>query len=202
MTRHVITYTGAVTRWPADARERLEAAALELFLEQGFAATTVPEISARAGLTTRTFFRYFADKREVLFAGDEIPQFAARLMAEAPASQDPMTLIVEGLKIVAETRFQPRREEMRRWRAIVQSDEGLRERDLHKRAALSTVMRDGFIGRGLDRISAAVLAETAVTLLGVALDEWLADDDERTFYELVLQALERLRTALAVHPAE
>ena len=73
MTRRVITYTGAVSRWRPDARERLEHAALELFAEQGFAATTVPEITARAGLTTRTFFRYFADKREVLFGGAEIP---------------------------------------------------------------------------------------------------------------------------------
>jgi AcrR family transcriptional regulator len=94
-----------VGRWQPDARERLERAAIELFAQQGFAATTVPQITARAGLTTRTFFRHFADKREVLFGGDEIPALATRLMAEAPPSLDPMTLIVGGLKTVAETRF-------------------------------------------------------------------------------------------------
>ena len=55
-------------RWEPDARDRLERAALELFVEHGFDPVTVPEITARAGLTTRTFFRHFADKREVLFA--------------------------------------------------------------------------------------------------------------------------------------
>jgi AcrR family transcriptional regulator len=68
-----------VSRWQPDARQRLERAAIDLFAEQGFAATTVPQITARAGLTTRTFFRHFADKREVLFGGAEIPALATRL---------------------------------------------------------------------------------------------------------------------------
>jgi AcrR family transcriptional regulator len=195
-----------VTRWRPDARERLRGAALELFTEQGFAETTVPEIAARAGLTTRTFFRHYADKREVLFEGDEIPAYAAQLLAQVPAGLDPLAVIVEGLKIVAEARFEPRKDEMRQWRAIVRTDEGLRERDLRKRAALAEVMRDGFVGRGVDRTTAAVVAETGVTLLYVALDEWLdpepAAGDGRTLHEIILQALERLRTALTVPPAE
>lgn len=89
-----------MSRWQPGARERLERAALELFVEQGFAATTVPGITARAGLTTRTFFRHYADKREVLFAGDDAPALAARLIAEAPAAMDPMTLITEGLRAI------------------------------------------------------------------------------------------------------
>jgi len=72
-----------MSRWQPDARGRLERAAVELFTEQGFAATTVPQIAARAGLTTRTFFRHFADKREVLFAGDEeLPALVARGMRQ------------------------------------------------------------------------------------------------------------------------
>ncbi len=200
MTRHAIPYPGEVTRWRPDARERLEAAALELFTEQGFAATTVPEISVRAGLTTRTFFRHFADKREVLFAGTEIPDYATRLMAQAPASQDPVTVILEGLRIVAEARFEGRRQELRRWRAIVESDEGLRERDLRKRSALSAAVRDGFLRRGLDPTTAAVLAETSVTLLHVALDDWLAHDDERALFDVILTTFDSLRTVLAASP--
>jgi len=62
---------------------------MELFTEQGFAETTVPQITARAGLTTRTFFRHFTDKREVLFAGEEeLPVLVARLAAEAPSALD------------------------------------------------------------------------------------------------------------------
>jgi AcrR family transcriptional regulator len=198
MTRHVITYTGGVSRWRPDARERLETAAIELFATQGFAATTVPQITARAGLTTRTFFRHFADKREVLFGGEEIPESAAQIIADTPASLDPITLITAGLQTVAETRFAGRRDEFRQRRAIIASDEGLRERDLRKRAALAEVIRDGFAGRGVDARTAALLADTSVTVLNVAIGEWLDQDDEdRTLFEIILDTLQSLRTALA-----
>src|ERR1700684_1135332 len=135
---------GRMSRWQPDARQRLEQAAIELFSAQGFAATTVPQIAARAGLTTRTFFRHFADKREVLYGGDEIPHLAPRLITHAPASLDPATLLIGGLRTVAEIRFEGRREEIRVRRAIIRSDEGLRERDLRKRAELGGGMRAGF----------------------------------------------------------
>jgi AcrR family transcriptional regulator len=201
MTRRAITYNESVSRWRPDARQRLEQAALELFAQQGFAATTVPEITARAGLTTRTFFRHFADKREVLFAGDEVPAFAARLIAEAPASVDPVTLIVEGLKVVAETRFEGQREELRLRREIVRSDESLRERELHKRAAVCEAIRTGFIGRGVEATAAALLAELSATLLSVTLDQWLDQDGDRTLYEMVLETLATFQTVLASFPA-
>jgi AcrR family transcriptional regulator len=185
-----------VGRWQPDARERLERAAIELFAQQGFAATTVPQITARAGLTTRTFFRHFADKREVLFGGDEIPALAARLMAEAPPTLDPMTLIVDGLKTVAETRFEGRREEIRERRDIIRSDPGLRERDLRKRAALAEAIRAGFIDRGLGTAAAALLAEVTVTVLYVALDEWLDSGADRTLFEIITETFGLLQAAL------
>ncbi|MFJ4633451.1 TetR/AcrR family transcriptional regulator [Streptomyces sp. NPDC088847] len=185
-----------MSRWQPDARPRLETAALELFAEQGFAATTVPQIAARAGLTTRTFFRHFADKREVIFAGDEYPEFAARLIAEAPLSLDPMTLVVEGLRSVADT-FEERRERIRGLRRIIRSDEGLRERELRKRAALCEAIRDGFIDRGVAPSLAALVAETGVSLLHVSIETWLEEDDGRTLYAVVLDTLGSLRTVLA-----
>src|SRR6201992_3764428 len=110
--------------WHPDARERLRQAPLELFAEQGFAATTVPAITARAGLTTRTFFRHFADKREVLFADyDEIPARVAKMMAEAPASAAPRTLVLDGSKTLAETYFDGRRAVLRVRRDLVATDE-------------------------------------------------------------------------------
>jgi AcrR family transcriptional regulator len=189
-----------VSRWRPDARQRLERAAIELFAQQGFAATTVPQITARAGLTTRTFFRHFADKREVLFGGDEISGLAARLMAEAPPSLDPMTLIVGGLKTVAETRFEGRREEFRERRDIIRSDEGLRERDLRKRAAVCEAIREGLISRGVGTATAALVGEISVTVLNVALDEWLDQDGDRTLSEIILDTLASLQTALASFP--
>lgn len=160
----------------------------------------MPEITARAGLTTRTFFRHFADKREVIFGGEEIPDFAARLMADAPAHLDPATLIIEGLQTVAETRFEGRREDVRQLRAIIRSDDGLLERDLHKRAVLGQVVRDGFIRRGVDTTTATLLAETSMTVLHVALDEWLEQDGDRTLPEIILGTLESLRTVLISFP--
>ena len=159
-------------------------------------------------LTTRTFFRHFADKREVLFGGGEIPEFAARIIADTPASMDPLALIVNGLRTVAESRFDGQREEFRQRRAIILSDEGLMERDRGKRAALAEVIRDGFAGRGIDARTAMLLAESSVTVLHVALNEWLdSDDDGQTLFELILDALASLRAALALtdpgagHPA-
>jgi AcrR family transcriptional regulator len=186
-----------VSRWRPDARERLQQAALELFAEQGFATTTVPEITARAGLTTRTFFRHFADKREVLFADDaEIPAMVATMMAEAPPAAEPLSLIVEGLRWVAENRFEPRRAALLERRALVGSDAGLRERELHKRAAMSEAIEQGFRARGLEPARAALLAETCVTLIGVSLTEWLDHDDGRTLYDIILATLATLRSAL------
>jgi AcrR family transcriptional regulator len=190
-----------VGRWPPDARERLERAAIELFAQQGFAATTVPQITARAGLTTRTFFRHFADKREVLFGGDEIPAFASRLMAEAPPSLDPVTLIVGGLKTVAETRFEGRREEIRERRDIIRSDQGLRERDLRKRADLSEAIKAGFIDRGIGTAAAALVAELTVTVLYLAIDEWLDSGGDRTLFEVITETFGSLQAALALLPA-
>jgi AcrR family transcriptional regulator len=186
-----------VSRWRPDARERLQQAALELFAEQGFAATTVPEITARAGLTTRTFFRHFADKREVLFADDaEVPAIVGHMMAEAPPSAEPMALILQGLRTIAETRFEPRRAALRERRALVRTDAGLQERELRKRAAMSEAIRLGFQGRGVEPARAALLAETCVTLISVSLAEWLDRADDRPLYDIVLATLETLRETL------
>jgi AcrR family transcriptional regulator len=187
-----------VSRWQPDTRQRLERAAIDLFAEQGFAATTVPQITARAGLTTRTFFRHFADKREVLFGGDEMYAFATRLITEAPPSVDPMTLLTSGLKAVAETRFEGRREEIRERRAIISSDEGLRERNLRKRAALRDAIRAGFVSRGTAAMTATLLAEISVTVLFVALDEWLDQDGDRQLADIMLGTLATLQAALTV----
>ena len=189
-----------MSRWRPDARERLERAAVELFAEQGFAATTVPEITARAGLTTRTFFRHFADKREVLFGGPEVPALAATMIADAPSSLDPVTVIFGGLQTVAETRFEGRREDLRERRAIIRSDDGLRERDRRKRGELSEAIRTGFAGRGVPATTAALLGEITVTLLYVALDQWLDTDDDRTLFEVIFSTLGALQETMAAFP--
>lgn len=180
MARHVITYTESMSRWAPDARERLRQAAFELFEHQGYAQTTVPEITARAGLTTRTFFRHFTDKREVIFGDDEIPELARRALLSAPSGVTPIIVLVDGLNALAATWFEPRREQMLVARSIIATDPGLRERDLRKRADLLAVLEAGFVERGEPRLDAAVAAALAIDVLHLALDMWLDADTAST----------------------
>ena len=186
-----------MSRWQPDARARLEAAALDLFVAQGFADTTVPQITARAGLTTRTFFRHFADKREVLFAGEgDVAALAARMIAEAPASLSPMQVIAGGLDAVAAAQFSAGIEALRLRKAIINSDDGLLEREMHKMAALSDALRSGFELRGVDPLTAALTAQVTTTVFGVSIGRWLASDGEIGLAELLHHTLGELRTLL------
>ncbi|EIT91055.1 TetR family transcriptional regulator [Mycobacteroides abscessus] len=162
-------------RWQPGARERLEQAALDLFLEQGFNETTVPQITARAGLTTRTFFRYFADKREVLFAHEElVPSQVADLMAGAPPSLTPMELITERLAPAAAQIFAGRSvEDLLRRRAAVDAEPALQERELRKFTLMTQAFEQGFRDRGTDDLTARVAAEIAVATFRIAATRWL-----------------------------
>lgn len=165
-----------MARWAPDARERLRTAALELFAERGFEATTVPDIVERAGLTRRTFFRHFSDKREVFFGDDEIPALAAGAVAAAPADATPFAIAWAGLHALAAERFEPRRAQMQAARRLIESEPALRERDLQKQADLREALRDGYLVRGVDAFTARVTAGVAVELLQIALERWLADE--------------------------
>jgi AcrR family transcriptional regulator len=188
MTCRVVNYTRRMSRWEPGSAERLQAAALELFVEHGFAAVTVPEITARAGLTTRTFFRHFADKREVLFAGeDELPAVVTRVFAEAPAGLAPMEVIVKGLTEVVVPRFAGLRDYLRVRKGVVQSDEGLRERELRKLAVVAEAGAAWFRGRGLDDVEAALAAQLAVAVFHTAVTRWLDDPDERPLAGIVAE---------------
>jgi AcrR family transcriptional regulator len=92
-----------MSRWKPDAKGRLVTAAIELFAEQGYEATTVAEIAERAGLTKRTFFRYFSDKREVLFSGSqELQRLWLEGVSGAPADATQLAVVAAGLDPVAE----------------------------------------------------------------------------------------------------
>ena len=191
-----------MSRWEPDARERLERAALELFVEQGFATTTVPQITARAGLTTRTYFRHFADKREVLFAYEgDLPARVAKLMADAPASLGPMRLIAEGLETMATTLFEGRLDYLRTRQVVIQTDDGLRERELRKQSILTEAITSGFRDRGLDELTSTVAAHIAVSVFSVAVTRWLAQGDSESvdytpLSEFLGETLETVRSVV------
>ncbi|AMM18873.1 TetR family transcriptional regulator [Frondihabitans sp. PAMC 28766] len=190
-----------MSRWEPNAPERLERAALDLFAEQGFAETTVPQITARAGLTPRTFFRHFADKREVLFAYEaDFPTIVAELMVAAPAELSTMQLISTGLETLARTKFEPEADTILAHDAVVRSDQSLRERELTKRSALASAIHDGFVARGEGELDAALAAELAVTVLNVSLARWIAGGAAEPLTGILRQTHQRL-TALASAPA-
>lgn len=189
-------------RWRPAARERLRRAALELFAEQGFTATTVPEITARAGLTTRTFFRHFPDKRAVLFDDDELAALAERLIADIPPSVAPVAMILDGLRTISVEQFDPRRDDIRLLRDLVRLDESVRERDLRKRAMISEIVRDGLIVRGTDRATAAVVGEVSVMILYLAIDDWLDRDDGALLFDSIAATAREVRAIAESFDAE
>ncbi len=208
MTSRVITlhhddtsclhYNDGMSRWQPDARERLERAALELFTEQGFTATTVPQITARAGLTTRTFFRHFADKREVLFADDgDIPALAARLIAEAPPGLGPMDIIEAGLETVAAAQFSGGVEKLIQRRAVIESDEGLRERELRKLRALTEAIEQGFRDRGVGELDAVLIAHLTVTVFSISIGRWVGQHGATSLPDVFRQTWSSMRSVLA-----
>ncbi|MDT8912155.1 TetR family transcriptional regulator [Amycolatopsis sp. PS_44_ISF1] len=182
-------------RWQPGTRERLERAALDLFLEQGYTETTVPQITARAGLTTRTFFRYFADKREVLFAEEEaVPERVAGFMAEAPPALGPMPLITEGLPRVAVRIFEGRSlEYLLRRRSVIDAEPALHERELRKFALLAEAVEQGFRRRGVDGLTARLAAEVAVTAFRIAVTRWLDQHGEPGLPAVIDETLAALR---------
>ena len=178
MTCNVITYTGPMSRWAPDASERLERAAIDLFDERGFDAVTVPEIAARAGLTTRTFFRHFADKREVLFGFEAgMTSTVSEMMSGLPATMDPLEVLERGFARLAPVFVADLCQHLRRRQAIIDSHDGLRERELRKFALLSEAIESEFLQRGLEPISARLVAETATAVFKISIERWIRADN-------------------------
>jgi len=163
-------------RWESGGLRRLEQAALELFAERGFERTTVAEITRRAGLTERSFYRHFPDKREVLFAGGaELREHLLAELAQAPAGAPALQALLDAVRGAGAV-FRPR-EDVRRRSAVITDSPALRERELVKLADLSTDLSAAVVGRGTDRETAALAVATAMAVMQLAVARWLADDD-------------------------
>jgi len=178
-------------RWEPDARGRLGAAALELYLERGYEQTTVADIAERAGVTARTFFRHFADKREVLFAGGA--GFEAHVVAAldaVPASATPLTAAVRALEASAELLID--HDFSRKRFAVIAANAELHERELIKLASLSTALAEGLRRRGVDEPAASLAAETGVALFRVAFARWVAEGETAELDELLRDSLGEL----------
>jgi AcrR family transcriptional regulator len=187
-----------VPRWEPDGVERLQAAAFDLFAEQGFERTTVAEIAERAGLTKRTFFNHFADKREVLFGPNSELQreIVTREIAACPDALPPLDAVVHGLQAAAETLFEPIRDAVARRRDIIEANPELQERELGKRAALTDAIAATLQTRGLDADTALLTARAGVLVQQTAMQRWTTTQaaEARPLRELLSDALLSLRT--------
>jgi AcrR family transcriptional regulator len=187
-------------RWKPDAVERLQAAALELFAEQGFEHTTVAEIAQRAGLTQRTFFNHFADKREVLFGmSTELQREITREIAAGEALP-PLDAVVRALGVAADELLEDRRAAVARRHAIVAANPELQERELSKNAVLAEAIAAALQERGCDPETAFLAAGAAMLAQQGAFQKWTLPGETRTLRDLLSDAVHSLRTTVSADP--
>jgi AcrR family transcriptional regulator len=186
-----------MARWKPGTQGRLEEAAMELFLERGFEETTVADIAERAGLTKRTFFRYFADKREVLFAGSEVlVETFVNGVLEAPAAAAPLDAVAAGLDASAAI-FEQMPDHAGRRQSLMASNPELRERELIKMAKLGGAVAAALRERGVAEPAAALAAEAGTTILRVAFERWTEDPHGQDLRALMRESLADLRAVTA-----
>ena len=184
-------------RWEPNARGRLEQAALELYVERGYEQTTVAEIAERAGLTERTFFRHFADKREVLFAGaGTLQDLLVTAVAGAPDAVAPLEAVAAALE-AAGALLQERREYSRRRQSVIDANPALQERELIKLAALASALAGALRRRGVAGPAASLTAEAGIAVFKVAFERWIGETGQSDLPRLIRESLDELRTVTA-----
>ncbi len=186
-----------MVRWQPDSRNRLEESAMALYAERGFDQTTVTEIAERAGLTERTFFRYYADKREVLFGGAALLQeLMVNAVASAPEGTSPIDAVTFALDAAADLLKHRPDYAKRRYDIIVASAE-LRERELIKLANLGLALAGALRARGVPEPAASLTAEAGITVFKVSFDAWVTGPKGQELSALMHATLESLRAATA-----
>jgi AcrR family transcriptional regulator len=184
-------------RWEPDALGRLQRAAMELYAERGFEQTTVAEIAARAGLTERTFFRHFADKREVLFAGSAyLQELLVSTLAGTPDSAVPIDAVAAALAAAGDLLGQ-RRDYSRARQAVIVANPDLQERELIKLASLAAALADTLRLRGVPEPAASLTAEAGIAVFKVAFERWIDGADERDLTQLIQDSLDQLKAVTA-----
>jgi len=183
-----------MSRWGPDARGRLAQAALELYGERGFDQTTAAEIATRAGLTERTFFRHFADKREVLFAGSaELQKLLVDAVASAPTSAAPIDAVTAALMAAGDVFNNERRTYARERRAVIAANAELRERELIKMASLASAIAEALQRHGVSEPAASLAAEAGIAVFRVTFERWVDPASNQDWRALVRESLQELK---------
>ena len=186
-------------RWQPDSRGRLQEAALALYSERGFDQTTAAQVAERAGLTERTFFRHFADKREVLFGGSAIlKERIVGGVAGAPAADGPLDAVAGGLAAAAAMLGESRRDLTRQRQAVIAANPELRDRELAKLADYAAAVASTLPSRGVGEPQATLAADAGMTVLRVALQRWADADDGQDLAAVIRDSVAELRALTAI----
>jgi AcrR family transcriptional regulator len=185
-----------MARWEPGTAERLQKAALELFATRGYEQTTAAEIAQSVGLTERTFFRHFSDKREVLFQGQELlVQAFLDGIAAARADASPLEVVASALRSAVTFFPDERRAHSRTRQSVIDRNPALQERERHKLTTLASTVAEALRARGVDEPAATLAAESGATVFGIAFTRWLRED--RSLADLAAEVLDELLTLAA-----
>jgi AcrR family transcriptional regulator len=186
-------------RWQPNARGRLEKAAMELYAERGFDQTTVAQIAERAGLTERTFFRHFADKREVLFAGSgQLQDLLVETVAGAPASATPIDAVAAGIDAIGAMLQASRGRAFARQRqSIVDASAELQERELNKMSSLASALADTLRKRDVADPAASLLGEIGIAAFRISFERWVSGPRDEDLRALMRESLDEVRSLAA-----
>jgi AcrR family transcriptional regulator len=196
-TTDIIGYDWPMGRWEPNARGRLVEAALELYSDRGYDQTTVAEIAKRAGLTERTFFRHFTDKREVLFSGaGELQQQLVHALDNAPDSLPSIEAISLALEAVAGG-FSERHEFARRRQTIIAENAELAERERIKLGSLAFALAEALRRRGVSDPAATLAAEMGIAVFRVAFERWINETNEPDLSHILRVSFDQLKAVTA-----
>ncbi|QNE46391.1 TetR family transcriptional regulator [Glaciihabitans sp. INWT7] len=187
-----------MVRWEPGAKVRLQAAALDLFAAHGFEQTTTAQIAQSVGLTERTFFRHFSDKREVLFYGQEL-FLQAFLDGIDAAPSDAPTMAVVASALHAGTSLFPeeRRPYSRLRQTVIDANPALEERETHKMSGLATTVAEALRQRGIPEPTATLAAESGGTVFRMAFAQWIRDGETRALADIATDLLAELHNLTA-----
>ncbi|GIH20526.1 TetR/AcrR family transcriptional regulator [Rugosimonospora africana] len=183
-------------RWDPRAEDRLREAALELFLKHGYENVTVAQITERAGLTRRSFSRYFTDKRDVLFTGSEqLPAALARSVRHADSTLSPFGALLTALMDISSVLADQAPLAAQR-RAVVRASPELQERGLTKFAAVTDAVADALRDRGTAESEATLLAQVGVAIFRTAFDRWTDQPNDVGLPAYIREAAAELAASL------
>ncbi|WP_028975064.1 TetR/AcrR family transcriptional regulator [Spirochaeta cellobiosiphila] len=185
-----------MSRWEPDGKGRLAQAALKLYQEQGYEQTTVTEIAERAGLTERTFFRHFQDKREVLFGlQDELLNICLKEIDLAPKEITPIELIMLALESLIPF-LQEQNEIIKQRQVVIAANPPLQERDLLKLEKFASALAAALMDRGLTALVANLAASTGIMIFKSAYNRWIFEEEDTELSKLIQEAFDELNYIL------